>query len=353
MTTNVTTPTTGPSGRTGPTGSAGPTGPTDHRNEQGNAQGNEYEDGQRGGRGGKDTAAEAVAVIGLGAMGSALAEAFLHAGHRVTVWNRTAARAEAIAARGAVPAPTAREAVRSVGDGGLVIVCVVNDEAARQTLGTLGEDLAGRTVVNLTNSTPEQARSLASWMAEGGAAYLDGGIMAVPPMIGQPGALVLYSGDAAAFAAHRATLERLGAADFVGADPGAASALDLALLTAMYGLFGGFLQALAMVGAAPWAGAGTLSEFTMARVLPWLNGMMTGLPEMARQLDAGETVAAQSPLAMQAAAFDNLTDTCRALGVSPELIAPMGELLKRAVERGLGDGDLPSLVGLLREGTDR
>lgn len=33
-----------------------------------------------------------VTVIGLGAMGSALARAFIKAGHTVTVWNRTAAR---------------------------------------------------------------------------------------------------------------------------------------------------------------------------------------------------------------------------------------------------------------------
>ena len=36
-----------------------------------------------------------VTMIGLGAMGSALARAFIGAGHSVTVWNRTAARIEA------------------------------------------------------------------------------------------------------------------------------------------------------------------------------------------------------------------------------------------------------------------
>ena len=42
-----------------------------------------------------------VSVIGIGNMGSALAEALIANGHRVTVWNRTAAKCEALADAGA------------------------------------------------------------------------------------------------------------------------------------------------------------------------------------------------------------------------------------------------------------
>ncbi|MYU15304.1 NAD(P)-binding domain-containing protein, partial [Streptomyces sp. SID8361] len=42
-----------------------------------------------------------VTVLGLGDMGTALARALVGAGHRTTVWNRTAAEAEALAAEGA------------------------------------------------------------------------------------------------------------------------------------------------------------------------------------------------------------------------------------------------------------
>uniref|UniRef100_UPI0013026769 NAD(P)-binding domain-containing protein n=2 Tax=Streptomyces TaxID=1883 RepID=UPI0013026769 len=50
-------------------------------------------------------------LLGTGAMGTALARAWLAAGHPVTVWNRTAARAEALAAEGATVAATAAAAV--------------------------------------------------------------------------------------------------------------------------------------------------------------------------------------------------------------------------------------------------
>ena len=52
-----------------------------------------------------------VTVIGLGLMGQALAGAFLADGHPTTVWNRSAAKAEQLVARGATLAASARNAV--------------------------------------------------------------------------------------------------------------------------------------------------------------------------------------------------------------------------------------------------
>jgi 3-hydroxyisobutyrate dehydrogenase-like beta-hydroxyacid dehydrogenase len=52
-----------------------------------------------------------VSVIGLGAMGRALAAAFLSAGHRTTVWNRTGGRAGDLVGKGAIEAATVAEAV--------------------------------------------------------------------------------------------------------------------------------------------------------------------------------------------------------------------------------------------------
>lgn len=49
-------------------------------------------------------------VIGLGAMGSALAETFLATGHRTTVWNRSADKADDLVAKGAVRAATVTDA---------------------------------------------------------------------------------------------------------------------------------------------------------------------------------------------------------------------------------------------------
>src|ERR1700754_1265589 len=61
---------------------------------------------------------KAVTVLGLGAMGSALARAFIAAGHPTTVWNRAPEKAAALVAAGAARADTAATAVAARPLGG-------------------------------------------------------------------------------------------------------------------------------------------------------------------------------------------------------------------------------------------
>ena len=188
-----------------------------------------------------------ITVVGLGAMGTALAEAFLNKGHAVTVWNRSPAKAEPLVAKGAVLAASVEEAVRS---SPLIVVCLLVYDTVHEALGPAGAALSGRTLVNLTNGTPEQARAMSGWAAKHGASYVDGGIMAVPPMIGGPHALILYSGSGQAFEAFSGQLGALGTSKYLGEDAGLAPLYDISLLTGMYGMLAGTLHALALTGAA-------------------------------------------------------------------------------------------------------
>nr|BFE84359.1 hypothetical protein GCM10020093_069600 [Planobispora longispora] len=96
-----------------------------------------------------------VTVIGLGLMGQALAGAFLRGGHPTTVWNRTASKADKLAAEGARPAPTAADALRA---SPLTIVCVTDYRAVHELLGADDAALDGTTLINLTSGTSAQAR---------------------------------------------------------------------------------------------------------------------------------------------------------------------------------------------------
>ncbi|MGS2644092.1 NAD(P)-binding domain-containing protein [Streptosporangium sp. G12] len=127
-----------------------------------------------------------VTVLGLGPMGRALAGAFLANGHPTTVWNRTAARAEDLVARGAIRADTVADAVAA---SPLTIACVIDYDAVRAIVDPAADALKGRTLVNLTADTPERARLMAAWAAELGVDYLDGAIMTPTPTIGGPAAL--------------------------------------------------------------------------------------------------------------------------------------------------------------------
>ncbi|WP_372411665.1 NAD(P)-dependent oxidoreductase [Streptomyces luteireticuli] len=285
------------------------------------------------------TTPASVAVLGLGSLGTALADAFLAAGHRVTVWNRTAAKADGPVARGAVRAASPGDAAEAAE---LIVVCVLDYRAATLLVEEAGPRLKGRTVVNVTNGSPGEARVLAERVAALGAEYLDGGVMAVPAMIGGPEALVLYSGPEEAFARWSGVLEAPARPVHLGTDPGLAPLADLALLSGMYGMFGGFFQAAALVRSAGLPVAG----FTEDLLLPWLRAIGGILPGMAAKVDSGDYSATGSTLAMQVS-HDSIGDVSRAQGVSTELFAPVFELMRRGVAAGYGDGDMAAVVELL------
>ncbi|MER7011334.1 NAD(P)-binding domain-containing protein [Saccharopolyspora sp. NPDC000359] len=284
---------------------------------------------------------KAVSVLGLGDMGTALADALLAAGHRVTVWNRTAAKAEPLVVKGATRADTAADAVLA---SQLVVVCLLDYDSVSQVLAPRTDVLAGRTLVNLTNGTPGQAREMATWAADHGADYLDGGIMAVPPTIATPAAFVLYSGPSGAFDTARPVLDAFGGSHYLGEDPGLAPLHDIALLCGMYGMFGGALHAFALVRSAGRSAA----EFA-PMVRRYVETMGVHAEAMAARIDAGDYANdVTSNLAMQAAAYGNFLVAAEEAGVSTELITPVHSLLQRRVADGHGHEDTASLVELLR-----
>lgn len=284
-----------------------------------------------------------VTLLGLGGMGTALARAWLSCGHPVTVWNRTPVKAAALAGEGARLAATAAGAVASA--TGPVVLCLLDDASVGEVLD--GVDLTGKDLVNLTTGTPEQARELARRSEERGARFLDGGIMAVPPMIGRPetGAYVFYSGDHALFEAHRETLMVPAGAKFTGGDPGHAALYDVALLSAMTGMFAGIAHAFALVD-----GEKDLDRTAFAGLLAdWLRAMAGSAPATAAQLESGDyTAGVVSDLAMMTAGNGTLLGTAADQSVDPRLLTPYMELMRQRVDQGHGDEGLAGTVGLLR-----
>ncbi|MFE7977634.1 NAD(P)-dependent oxidoreductase [Streptomyces shenzhenensis] len=281
-----------------------------------------------------------VTLLGLGAMGTALARAWLAAGHPLTVWNRTPARAAAVAAEGARVADSAAAAVAA---NPLVVVCLLDDASVGEALA--GTDLAGRDLVNLTTCTPAQARARAEWARARGAGYLDGGIMAVPPMVGVPqaGGYVFYSGSREVFERHRETLAVPVGTTYVGQDAGFAALHDVALLSAMYGMFAGAAHAFALIRKEdidPTSFAPLLAD--------WLVAMAPAVHRTADRLRSGDyTEGVVSDLAMQVAGTPTFLSTAEQQGVSPELLGPYFALMRRRLAGGGGDEDLTGLIDLL------
>lgn len=266
-----------------------------------------------------------VSVLGLGAMGSALASALVRAGYHTTVWNRSAARADALVAQGAAAARTAGDAVRA---SRVVVACLLDGASVHEVLDPLAGDLAGRTLVNVTTTTPAEARELADWAAAAGIEYLDGGIMAVPAMIGQPGSSILYSGSREAFDQYKAILDLWGASEYFGDDAGLASLYDLALLASMYVMFAGFMHGAAMV-----APAGVSAREFAGRAAPWLTAMTGGFDGFGAIIDGGD-YSVEGQQSLEFSDLSHIIATSADQGISTEVIGMVQRLIQRQIDNG-------------------
>jgi 3-hydroxyisobutyrate dehydrogenase-like beta-hydroxyacid dehydrogenase len=121
-----------------------------------------------------------ITLIGIGKMGSGIAKSLLRAGHRVTVFNRTRSRADALLAEGAIVAPSVAEACRSE----IVFTMVADDAALEGFVFEEGGILASlpRSSVHVSLSTISVALSdrLTADHAKAGQAFL------AAPVFGRP-----------------------------------------------------------------------------------------------------------------------------------------------------------------------
>lgn len=269
-----------------------------------------------------------VTVLGLGAMGRALAAAFVRAGHPTTVWNRSVGQDAELVAAGAKSARTVTEAVAG---GDLVVACLFDHRSVHEVLDPVADLLVGRALVNLTSTEPRGSRELAQWAASHGIDFLDGGIMATPPMIGQPGSSLLYSGSREIFDNHRETLELLGTAEYFGEDAGHAALVDFALLSGMYVMFAGFYHGGAMVRS-----IGISAEEFGKRAAGFLTAMTGSLPIAGAKIDSGDYSIPFQPLTFTKAALDTIVSASRNAGVDLDVIGPIKNLVDRQVADGYG-----------------
>lgn len=258
-------------------------------------------------------------VLGMGEMGHALATSLLKSGHTVTVWNRTSAKAHALVDTGARIAPTVKDAVAS---SPLVVTCLLDTASVLEQLEPSVDALTGRTLVNLTTATPAEARDLADWARRHDIDFVDGGIMATPDMIGQPGSMILYSGDALVIGRHRPLLEVFGEATYVGQDPGAAALFDTAMLGAMYAMFAGFELGGRMVR----TGGGSAAELA-AMLTPFLQAMAATLEDAAKLLDEPGVHEPIQSVEFTRSAIDLLIRSAEGTGQSGELLLATRALL--------------------------
>jgi len=287
-----------------------------------------------------------VSVIGLGAMGSALARALLRAGQRVTVWNRTKSKADPLVRDGAISAPDPASAVAA---SPVVLVCVRDYEVALGILSApdVRPHLSGRTLVQLGGGTPQEARDSERWAHDSGAEYIDGEIMVYPEQIGDPEATILVAGSQAAFRRCEPLLRPLaGSITYAGERIGAANAHGWALGSLLYGALLGALHGARICEV---EGLG-IDEFATRLAEADMSTVSAAVQDLLERVHADRYDQSQATLRTAADGAEQLLHHARETGIElgfPEYVA---EALRRGMKAGLGDEDTAALIKVLRAG---
>jgi 3-hydroxyisobutyrate dehydrogenase-like beta-hydroxyacid dehydrogenase len=282
-------------------------------------------------------------VIGLGTMGSTLARLLLRSGYGVTVWNRTAEKADALVRHGAVLAPNAAAAARA---SPIAVMCVHDYKAANWILSGKGFDgaLSGRVLVHLSTGSPDEAREMERWARRQGAEYLDGAIQAAPSQMGKADTPILLSGAESAFRKSEPLLKVLGGnLTYLGSDPGAAAAMDAATLSYVYGAMLGFIHG-ARICEAEGFGVDTYGAI-VAAISPSFGEFFK---HEGAVIQSGDFAVSESPLAISVEATARLARLARESGINAEFPAFVAAFFERAAAAGYADEEAAALIKLLR-----
>ena len=284
-----------------------------------------------------------ISVLGLGAMGITIAQLFLAEGYKVTVWNRTAEKADALVAKGAVLARSAAEAVRAAK---VAVMCVYDYRAVEAILAMEGVAAAmdGRLLIQLTTGSPSDAREAEVWAHRHGATYLEGAIQAAPDQMGRPDAPILMSGAQAVFREAEPLLKVLaGGLVYLGEKASAAAAMDLATLSTIYGTLLGFMHGARIAEHEGF----DVAEYgrIVAGIMPTFAGF---LQHEGSVIQSGDFTISQSPMRISVEATQRILQTAQEAGINTEFPAFAAGLFKRADAAGLGGQEIAALIKLLR-----
>jgi len=171
-----------------------------------------------------------ISVIGLGAMGSALARAQIAAGRSVTVWNRSPEKAASLVAEGAISASP------------VTITCVRSHPQAIGILRNAGNVLPGKTIIELSTGGATEAEELSQFLEGAGAEWMFGIINAYPHMIGNEDAVLSVVGTEEQWVANSPIIKAMGGGFVhVGDQAGMLAALFAGLFTVRQGFMWGMI----------------------------------------------------------------------------------------------------------------
>jgi 3-hydroxyisobutyrate dehydrogenase len=283
-----------------------------------------------------------VAVLGLGKMGGPIARRLLGAGHAVSVWNRTAGRAAALAEAGAQELSSPREAWEAAD----VAVTMVLDDAALLEVtagpdGLLTAGGEGCVLVDMSTVSPNASRTVADAAGRAGTGYLRAPVSGNPSVVEAGNLGIMVSGDEQVFRRTEELLHDIGPNVFYVGGSEEARVLKLALNLMIAGNAQLIAEALVL---------GEAHGLDRARMLEVIGASAAGSPFVKYKTAA----LVQDNYTATFTAYAMWKDLSLALAAAHEARAPLPvtATIQQLVEGCLGSGwaelDLMALLPRLR-----
>ena len=283
-----------------------------------------------------------ISIIGLGAMGHAITQALIHAGHGVTVWNRTANRMQAFHNSAKMCASSVREAATA---SDVIIVCIDDYDATLALIeaNNLEELLCDKVLVQFSTGTPEEARNIETVLKDRNVNYIDGAILAYPREIGHD-ALIAVSGEKSAYAGIEKILATLSSdIRYLGEAIGGAAALDIAVMSYY------ILTHLGLIHAALICESEDVRRDMLASVL--IDSLPSDGEEIRHLGEALQNNKFENPGA-SVNVYSNILDRVLSQAQDKDIDSHIPEfanqIYKKGIVEGLGDQEVVSLIKLLR-----
>jgi 3-hydroxyisobutyrate dehydrogenase-like beta-hydroxyacid dehydrogenase len=283
-----------------------------------------------------------VTIIGLGAMGSSIANAFVVGGHDVTVWNRSADKMIPFADAGINCAANPQEAVAA----GRVIVICIDDYAATRELfeqHNLDGKISDRILVQFSTGTPQEARDSEKWVLQQNAQYLDGAIFAYPREVGHDG-LFAVSGSQETYNDVESLLSALSSdIRYVGPPVGSAAALDVALLSYYVCTHLGLIH-----GALVCESENVRPDLLTALIVDSMPSDLEEIQHLGKALQTGDFGNPGASIGVYSGVLDRILDQARDASVNAEIAEFADSLYKRGIAAGLEQQEVVALTQILR-----
>jgi 2-hydroxy-3-oxopropionate reductase len=288
-----------------------------------------------------------IGLIGLGLMGRPMGMNLLKAGHSLTVWNRTAARAEELLAAGAVLAKTPRE----VAEASDVLLTIVSDPPALESVlwggdgkqeGALGGLKPRSIYIDSSTISPALVKKISKACQERGVRFLDAPVTGGDWGAREGNLVFMIGGDAETFEEAEPVLKVMGKRFFQVGPNGAGQTMKLAMNAILALEVGAVAEAIGLVTKAGLSGEQLLEvlQSSMGR---------SGLLDLKTPLMLKGDFKPSFPLRLMHKDLGLALDLANQLGVALPTTAAVREVYNHVKGQTTQDLDYSAVVRFYRE----